>query len=178
VKNPRWSTPQPTRNSTVAASAATTAIQASAGRDQLACRAITRSRLLRPPPSARRQDDEGDEREEPGDVEVEPVRQGQLEPHEHGGGQSCELQGRFPLRDEVARERAHHDEGDNHLLEPAEVRDAGCVVLAPAPDRERRVAADLPAEGSVPEDPRRMGGIRLEQEAREGGEGRGDETSC
>src|SRR5262249_37758107 len=142
VKNPRWSTAHATRKSAHATSVAAKAKPASAGRDELALSVVMRRNSLHAR-TAGGQHDEGHEREEPRDVEVEPVGQGQLEAEQDGRGQGGELERRLAPRDEVARDRADDEERDRELLERAEVGDPGRVVLAPAPDRERRVAPDL-----------------------------------
>src|SRR5262245_9507518 len=177
VKNPRWSTPHATRKSVHATSVAAKAKPVSAGRDQLALRDGMRRNSLHAR-TAGGQDDEGDEREEPRDVEVEPVGQGQLEADQDGRGEGRELERRLAPRDEVAGDRPHHEQQDRDLLERAEVGNAGSVVLAPAPDRERRVAPDLPAEGAVPEDTGRVGRARLEEQDRERGSRRDRKTAC
>src|SRR5438128_12417644 len=156
-KNPRCSTPQPTRKSTIATSVAATANGGSTGRDQLAGSVLIRGSRLGPPRGTGCQHDERGEGEEPGDVEVEPVREGELEADQDGRGQRGELERRLAAGDEVAGDRPGHEQSDDDLLEPAEVGDSGRVVLPPAPDRERRVAADLPAQRAVPEHPRRVG---------------------
>src|SRR5262245_60092593 len=177
VKKPRWSTLQPTRNRTHAANVAAKAKLVSAGRDELALSVVMRRNSLHAP-AAGGQHDEGDEREEPRDVEVEPVRQRELEADQHGGGERGELERRLAARDEVAGDRPRDEERDRDLLERAEVGDPCRVVLAPAPDRERRVAADLPAERAVPEDARRVRGARLEEQDRECSSRGGCKTSC
>src|SRR5262245_42434524 len=173
VKNPRWRMAQPTRNTRVAANAKLV----SAGRDELALSVVMRGHSLYAP-TAGSQHDENDEREEPRDVEVEPVGQRQLKADQHRGGQGGELERRLAAGDEVARDRPHDEEDDRDLLERAEIRNPGRVVLTPAPDREGRVAADLPAEGAVPEDTRRMGRARLEEQDRERGGRCSCETCC
>src|SRR3954469_14635917 len=129
-------------------------------------------------PAARRQHDEDDEREEPRDVEVEPVRQRELEADQDGTGESGELESRLAARDEVAGDRARHEQADRRRLEKAEVRDPRRVVLAPAPDREGGVAADLPAEGAGPEDAGGSSGARLQEQDRERYGGRRRKSSC
>src|SRR6266571_7750558 len=93
-KKPRWSTPHPTRKSTIATSVAATAIGGSTGRDQLAGSVLIGGRRFLTPSGARRQDDERGEGEEPWDVEVEPVRQRELEADQDGRGERGELERR------------------------------------------------------------------------------------
>src|SRR5512132_1950290 len=108
VKTPRWSTPQPTRNSTPATSVAATAKPVSAGRDELALSVVMRRNSLHAP-AAGGQHDERDEGEEPRYVEVEPVRQGQLEADQDGGGERGELERSLAPRHEVASDRAYDE---------------------------------------------------------------------
>src|SRR5688500_19840498 len=83
---------------------------------------------------------EGDEGEEPRDVEVEPVRQHELEADQDRGRQRGQLEDRLPPRDEGDEERARDEEHLEHLLHGVQVRHAGGAVLPPAPERERRLA--------------------------------------
>src|SRR5947207_14091321 len=106
VKKPRWSTPQLTRKSTTATSVAATANGGSAGRDQLARSVLIRGSRLGPPRGAGRHDDERGEGEEPRDVEVEPVREGELEADQQGRGEGGELEWSLPPRHEVAGDGA------------------------------------------------------------------------
>ena len=106
------------------------------------------------------------------------MRQRELEADQERGGQRGELERRLAARHEVAGDRTDREQSDQDLLGKSEVRDPRSVVLAPAPDRERRVPAHLPAERPVPEDPGRVRRVRLEQEDREGGERGDDKTSC
>src|SRR5688572_26052486 len=94
-----------------------------------------RSRLVA---SARSQDDEDGEREEPRDVEVEPVGQCELEADQERSGERGQLQRGLAARDEVAGDGAEREQDEEDLLRGAEVRDPRRVVLAPPPDRERR----------------------------------------
>src|SRR6478609_5075824 len=120
VKNPRWSTPQPTRNSAHATSVAAKAKPVSAGRNELAVSVVMRRRSLYAP-AAGNKHDEGDEGEEPRDVEVEPVRQRELEADQDGRGQGGQLERRLAPRDEVAGDRARDEQRDRDLLKRAEV---------------------------------------------------------
>src|SRR5215207_4969313 len=119
---------------------------------------------------------EGDEGEEPRDVEIEPVRQHELEPDQDCGGEGGELQDRLPTGHEREEHRARGDEHLQDLLEDVEIRHALRPVLAPAPDRERRLAVELEAKGSLGEHTRGMQRVRLEQEHEESGEGRAGEA--
>src|SRR5688500_900543 len=58
----------------------------------------------------RAQHGEGDEGEEPGDVEVEPVREHELEPDQDRAGQGRELERRLVPGEEREGERAGHDQ--------------------------------------------------------------------
>src|SRR5688572_13324786 len=86
------------------------------------------------------QQGEGHEREEPRDVEIEPVREHELEADQHGRGEGRELKRRAPPRHERERERAHDDQHLEHLLHEVQVRDSRGPVLAPAPEGERRLS--------------------------------------
>src|SRR6187399_1227607 len=99
---------------------------------------------------------EGDEGEEPWDVEVEPVRQYKLEADQDRGGERGELENRLLPRHERGQDRTGDDEHLHHLLDDVQIGDPGGVVLPPAPDRERRVAVELEAEGALGEDPGRV----------------------
>src|SRR6187397_3025850 len=105
--HPVWSRPQETRNSATASAAATSVNRRDAG--------------------TRNQHCEGDKGEEPGDVEVEPVRQHDLEADQDGGCERGELQ-------ECDQHCAPDKEHLEHLLDDVEVRHARRVVLAPAPE--------------------------------------------
>ena len=94
------------------------------------------------------------EGEEPRDVEVEPVRQDELEADQQRAGQRGELERRLPPREEGGRDRAERRAATSSTCwSQAQVGQPG-VVLAPVPERERRVAVDLPS-GSC--GPRRCG---------------------
>src|SRR5918995_5386326 len=114
------------------------------------------------------EDGEGDEGEEPGQVEVEPVGQHELEPDQDRGGERGELQDRLLARAEGDEQRTADEEHLQHLLDDVQVGDAASVVLAPAPDRERRVAVELEAERALGEDAGGVERLRLEQEDEEG----------
>src|SRR4249919_2455973 len=121
---------------------------------------------------------EGDEGEEPRDVEIEPVRQRELEADQERGGDRSQLQDRLTARHEGGQDRSGDDEHLQHLLDDVQVRDAGGVVLAPAPDREGRVAVELEAERALGEDTRSVQRLRLEQEDQEGGDRGPREAEC
>src|SRR5205807_6141458 len=90
----------------------------SAGRDQLASLSITlRRRLGREAVPLLSQHDERDEREEPREIEVEPVRQNELEADEQRRGQRGELERRLAARQEVDRNRAHDEQAFEHALD-------------------------------------------------------------
>src|SRR5215207_3379298 len=116
---------------------------ASAGRDELSDLALmlgpARSGLdLHDAPDGRREDGEGDEGEEPGDVEIEPVREDELEADEDRRGESAELDHVLPPWHEVDTHGADQDYDLQRGLEPMQVGEAR--VLIPVPDRERRRA--------------------------------------
>src|SRR5579864_1131923 len=94
---------------------------------------------------------EGCEREEPRDVEVEPVRQHDLEPEQEDGGERCELQRRLPSRDECEGDCSDDQRSLEDLLQPVKIRKPACVVLLPVPERERGVPVDLALDRSVVE---------------------------
>src|SRR5680860_1285676 len=82
------------------------------------------------------------QREEPDDVEVEPVRRGELDGDQHRGAERGYLQRRLAARDE--RDRDGEQDG--------EARDDPAVGLARvelAPDAERRAARSLVSERAV-----------------------------
>src|SRR6266540_2082085 len=124
----------------------------------------------------RRQRRVGDEGEEPRDVEVRPVRQHHLESEQEDAGQRRELQRRLPPRNHSEDERRSHEERLEEPLHDLKVRDALRVVLAPVPDRERRLATELPRDGSLPEDAQRVADVGLEQDDRKRCERREDEA--
>ena len=64
-------------------------------------------------------------------------------------------------------ERADDEQRLEHALHEVQVGHAARVVLPPVPERERRLAADLPADRAVPEDAQRVQRVRLEQDDRE-----------
>src|ERR687897_292208 len=64
---------------------------------------------------------ESDEGEEPGDVQIEPVRQHELEADQDGGGERRELQDRLPAGHEREQHRARGDEHLQDLLDDVEV---------------------------------------------------------
>src|SRR3712207_6783920 len=84
------------------------------------------------------EDGEGDEREEPRNVEIEPVRQDDLEADEEGGGERGEAQRRAHAH-ERDDDGGEHEKRLEHLLDEVQVGNPRRVVLAPAPDRERRL---------------------------------------
>src|SRR3954451_14145641 len=96
------------------------------------------------------QQGEGGEGEEPRDVEIEPVRQHELEADQQRGRERGELQLVLHSRHEVEEERAEqkqHLERRLHVVEVGKAR-----VLVPVPDGERGGARQLPPERAVPED--------------------------
>src|SRR5215472_4637891 len=82
-------------------------------------------------------DGDGDEGEEPGDVEVEPVRQHDLEPDQQRPGERGELERALPRGEERRGDGAEHEQPLEHPLYQVEVREAARVVLRPVPERER-----------------------------------------
>src|SRR6185436_16842070 len=64
---------------------------------------------------------EGDEGEEPRDVEIEPVGQHELEADQDGRGEGGELQDRLPPRHERDEHGASDEEHLQHLLDEMEV---------------------------------------------------------
>ena len=115
---------------------------------------------------SRREQREGDEGEEPGEVEVEPVGRGRARSRQQEGRQRGQLERRLATRVE-----AHGDRGTRSRIFSTGLRqrEVGIArVLGPVPDRERRVTAELEIERPVPEDTRRVERIRLEQENPEG----------
>src|SRR6188472_8604 len=123
-------------------------------------------RLLLP----RQEQGEQDEREHPGKVEVEPVREAELDREQHRGRERGELERALLPWDDgddpCERDRGHLDDG----LERGEVRDPACVVPPPAPDRERRRPVELEAEGPIPEGLDRIAQRRVEEQDRERGQ--------
>src|SRR5205814_10248163 len=75
----------------------------------------------------RREHREGCEREEPRQVEVEPVRQHQLEAEQQGGGERGQLERRLAARDEVDGDRADEQCDLEHALEDVQVGQAGVI---------------------------------------------------
>src|SRR6185295_1327367 len=67
---------------------------------------------------------EGDEGEEPWDVEIEPVRQHDLEADQHRCSQRSELQDRLAPRDERHEQRAPDQQDLQHLLDEVKVGNA------------------------------------------------------
>ena len=110
---------------------------------------------------------EGDEGEEPGQVEKEPVGQHQLETDQQSCGQRRQLAHRLSSRHEVHADRAGHKQNLQAPLHQMQVRIARAVLL-PVPDRERRMATDLELDRPVVEDVRCVERARLEQQDREG----------
>src|SRR5687767_9690423 len=100
---PVWSTPHETRNSAAASAAATSVNRRDAGTG--------------------REHGEGDKGEEPRDVEVEPVRQHELEADQDGGGERGQLQDRLPARHERNQQGSGDDEHLEHLLDDVEIGD-------------------------------------------------------
>src|SRR5580765_1842557 len=83
------------------------------------------------------QQGERDEGEEPGDVEVEPVRQNELEADQKRAGQGPKLQRRFDPGEECRGDCTDDEKTFEHPLDDVEVRNPACVVLRPVPERER-----------------------------------------
>src|SRR5438094_5287219 len=153
---------------TIANAAAAAAAPGLAGGNQLRERTfIALSLDDRFPRRRGRQGRVRNEWEEPRDVEVEPVRQHELEAEQQHAGQRRELERRLAPRNERERDGREHEEHLEHTLREMQVGQSLCVVLLPVPDRERRVARDLPRHRTIPEHPRRMADVRLEQENRE-----------
>src|SRR5262249_59300199 len=73
------------------------------------------------------------------------------------------------------RQRAAEEQPLEDLLEPVQVGDAAGVVLTPVPERERRVATELIAEGAVVEGGDGVPERRLEVEREERDHGRREE---
>src|SRR3954452_17133939 len=134
---PQWSSVIETRKSPAAP---TRSRRGSVDADQLLATTLKRradgggQRL-----GGRREHGEGREREEPRQVEVEPVRQHELEAEQQRGGQGGELQRRLATWDEVDGDCADQQRPLEHALEQLQVGQPR-VVLAPVPDRERRLA--------------------------------------
>src|SRR5688500_9674375 len=81
---------------------------------------------------------EGDEGEEPRDVEVEPVREHELEADQDRTGERGDLKRRLRPREEVDGDSSEQDADLQSCLDGVEVGEAG--MLVPVPDRERRRA--------------------------------------
>src|SRR6186713_1446270 len=64
---------------------------------------------------------EGDEGEEPRDIEIKPVRQHKLEADQDRGGERGELEDRLLPRHERGQDRAGDDEHLHHLLDDVQV---------------------------------------------------------
>ena len=82
----------------------------------------------------RQEEPEQDERKQPGQVEVEPVCQRDLERDEHRSGERRELDGALPSRKDGDDKRQHDRGHDQDRLDEAEIRDPLGVVLPPAPE--------------------------------------------
>src|SRR5687768_16850532 len=67
------------------------------------------------------EDGEGDEGEEPGEVEVEPVREHELEGDQDRAGERRELEDRLLPGDEGDEQGSRDDEHLEHLLDDVEV---------------------------------------------------------
>src|SRR5215211_2504849 len=140
-QNPTCRRPQEMLRRTSPSAIAGPAPPASAGRDELSDLALmlgpARSGLdLHDAPDGRREDGEGDEGEEPGDVEIEPVREDELEADEDRRGEGAELDHVLPPWHEVDDQSAEKDCELEHGLKTMQVEEAR--VLVPVPDRERR----------------------------------------
>src|SRR5215217_4618794 len=105
-----------------------------------------------------------DEGEEPRDVEVEPVRQDELKADQQRGRERRELERAFAARPEVRADSRHKEQTLQQPLDKVQVGDSRRVVLPPVPERERRLASDLPPESAIPENTGRVCRARLEQE--------------
>src|SRR5689334_16257201 len=88
---------------------------------------------------ARRERRVGDEREEPRDVGVDPVRQDELEAEQQHAGERRKLKRSLVPRQEREHERSDDEQPLEETLQQVQVGDPLRVVLAPVPDRERRV---------------------------------------
>src|SRR4051812_38191706 len=174
---PQWSSVIETRKSPAAP---TRSRRGSVDADQLLATTLKRradgggQRL-----GGRREHGEGGEREEPRQVEVEPVRQHDLEAEQQRGGERGELERRLAPRDEVDGDRAEQQRHLEHPLQQVQVGQAG-VVLPPVPERERRLTVDLPGDRPLPELVRRAQRMPVERQDRERDdrrrEERGDEV--
>src|SRR5260221_7698690 len=92
---------------------------------------------------SRKEERERDERQRPQEIEVEPVREHDLEPEQDRGGQGSQLERPLPARDEGNEERECGRATLEDPLDEMEVRQPARVVLAPIPERERGVPVDL-----------------------------------
>ena len=136
-------------------------------------RGAPRSRLLIA--SLRKEQPQEDERDDPREVEVEPVGQRELEGDEHGGGERGQLERALAPRHDRDEPRECDREDDDDGLKEPEVGNPARVVLTPAPDRERRVAPGLEPDGAFPERASRLPQRRLEEQDRERERARDDE---
>src|SRR3954466_3396776 len=142
-QKPTWSSPQETVRRTMPRASASARRPGSARGNECSllvlklfgriCGLCRRGRMKRGG-----QQGEGGEGEEPRDVEVEPVRQHQLESDQQGGRERGQLELVLHLRNEVDDERAEQEQDLERRLHVMEVREAGKLV--PVPDRERRRA--------------------------------------
>src|SRR5919201_2087235 len=118
-QKPTWSSPQETVRRTSPRATASAARPASAGGNELSDLALTLGTRagglgLDGAPHNRRKHREGDEGEEPRDVEVEPVRQHELEADHERSRERRELERVLRPRDEEDGDRG----GDDGPLEP------------------------------------------------------------
>src|SRR2546423_4519066 len=84
----------------------------------------------------RRQQRERHEREEPREVEVEPVREHELEADQHGGGERSHAERRATPRKPGQRHSSRDEQHLERALHEVEIWDALRVVLPPVPQRE------------------------------------------
>src|SRR3954451_8353564 len=146
---PWWSAIHTPMNTAIA-TAPSAAMRWSAGCDQLSDRLL--NGLGAGLGRRRRQGRVRDEGEEPRDVEIEPVCQHELKAEQQHAGQCGELQRRLSLRHVREREDGNDEQRLEEALQDVQVRESARVVLAPVPDRERRLALDLPGDRPLRED--------------------------
>ena len=89
------------------------------------------------------------------------MRQHDLESEQDRSGERGELNDRLLLRHERDEHCAGDEQDLQHLLDEVEIGNSGRVVLPPAPERERRLAVELEAEGALGEHARGVQRIRF-----------------